>query len=295
LRAYTKFVANPGDKFDHWTVLGPGESAKYSRGTLSSVKVRCVCGVEKEVLTQSLRDRKSKSCGCRGKIIPRQFDIFGQLWVNSSYYDLASSSWKVHLFCQCGQGLIRPVSDLLKKKDPLRSCGCKGRIFSDTEAQCSSCREILLHSEFPPSASKQGGLNTKCRKCNKSSELLRNFNITLAQYQHLLEFQDNVCALCEETETVLSGTRLKNFAVDHDHSCCPSRGKSCGTCIRGLLCQSCNTSLGFMEKKLKLRKLFAAYLSQQRLDLVNKILKEIDHEPVGLIEWSLRRRSEERS
>lgn len=42
--------------------------------------------------------------------------------------------------------------------------------------------------------------------------------------------------------------------MDHDHSCCPP-GKfeqpsriSCGDCVRGWLCSSCNTSLGLMQE-----------------------------------------------
>lgn len=68
--------------------------------------------------------------------------------------------------------------------------------------------------------------------------LQRRFNITKAQYDALLEAQGGVCAICKGT----SGT--KRFAVDHDHSCCPDIGTSCGKCIRGLLCSACNTALG---------------------------------------------------
>lgn len=36
------------------------------------------------------------------------------------------------------------------------------------------------------------------------------------------------------------------LVVDHDHSCCPGN-KSCGGCIRGLICHSCNVAEGFLR------------------------------------------------
>lgn len=34
--------------------------------------------------------------------------------------------------------------------------------------------------------------------------------------------------------------------VDHDHNCCPGSDKSCGKCVRGLLCKKCNTGIGML-------------------------------------------------
>lgn len=43
---------------------------------------------------------------------------------------------------------------------------------------------------------------------------------------------------------------LRPFHVDHDHSCC-SGVKSCGKCVRGLLCGNCNLFLGFLKDDTK--------------------------------------------
>lgn len=67
--------------------------------------------------------------------------------------------------------------------------------------------------------------------------IYKKYKMTQAMYEGLLEQQGGVCAVC-------GGLPNRNYlAVDHDHSCCPTE-KTCGNCIRGLLCGSCNSFLG---------------------------------------------------
>lgn len=72
-----------------------------------------------------------------------------------------------------------------------------------------------------------------------SNILKSQYGITAEQWDTLLETQNNSCAICFSTEPG-RGTR---FAVDHDHNCC-SGPRSCGDCVRGLLCHNCNLMLG---------------------------------------------------
>lgn len=67
------------------------------------------------------------------------------------------------------------------------------------------------------------------------------YGLTDRQYAEQLEKQGGVCAICGGEDK--SGKRL---AVDHDHSCCPG-SKTCGRCLRGLLCSSCNNALGYFR------------------------------------------------
>lgn len=65
----------------------------------------------------------------------------------------------------------------------------------------------------------------------------KKYKLTKLMYMELLEQQNGVCAICKLPPN-------RNWlAVDHDHSCCPGT-KTCGKCIRGLLCGSCNSFLG---------------------------------------------------
>jgi hypothetical protein len=73
------------------------------------------------------------------------------------------------------------------------------------------------------------------------------FGITEEQFDQLLEAQGYACGICREP--FKEGQRI---CIDHDHSCCPvppsGLTRSCGQCIRGLLCVRCNTWLGWLEK-----------------------------------------------
>jgi hypothetical protein len=79
------------------------------------------------------------------------------------------------------------------------------------------------------------------------------YNITQRQFDWLMEVQGYACAMCPEPFTEDSV-----ICIDHDHACCPGEKKSCGKCIRGLLCLSCNAALGHIERKLKLAQAYLA-------------------------------------
>jgi hypothetical protein len=86
------------------------------------------------------------------------------------------------------------------------------------------------------------------------------YGITEAQYLQMLEDQGYACAICGrpfgEDDRV---------CWDHDHSCCPvpasGHTRSCGKCLRGLLCVQCNTRLGWLETY---GNTIGAYLEQGR-------------------------------
>lgn len=73
---------------------------------------------------------------------------------------------------------------------------------------------------------------------------LKRYGLTPDQYDMLLAAQGGVCAIC----TTPPGQQL--LAVDHDHNCCPDTRRSCGRCVRGLLCSKCNRQLGWIEGRL---------------------------------------------
>ena len=76
----------------------------------------------------------------------------------------------------------------------------------------------------------------------------KRFGITLETFEAMLKQQNYVCKICHKPNP--SGNRL---SIDHDHKCCP-KNKSCGLCVRGLLCERCNMGIGvFQDDPLLLR------------------------------------------
>jgi hypothetical protein len=91
--------------------------------------------------------------------------------------------------------------------------------------------------------------------------LLYNYGITLAQYRKMWKDRNGLCDVCHLPETQVDkryGTPL-TLAVDHDHACCPGK-KTCGTCIRGLLCKRCNQTLGLLNDNRDLLRSMIQYL-----------------------------------
>lgn len=55
-------------------------------------------------------------------------------------------------------------------------------------------------------------------------------------YAEMVADQNGLCKACNRPPD------SRGLCVDHDHACCPAG--SCGQCVRGLLCNDCNTALG---------------------------------------------------
>ena len=107
---------------------------------------------------------------------------------------------------------------------PLRAKRPKGT----TEGKCPCGRPVRQEGQW------------YCGECSKWRQIKSKFSIDRVQYLALLDSQGGNCALCNRPAESFS----RRLAVDHDHRCCPSKDKSCGKCIRGLLCTNCNSGIG---------------------------------------------------
>lgn len=121
---------------------------------------------------------------------------------------------------------------------------------------CGTCQAWRHEDSYPVNTSRADGLSGQCKRCHSDGDLRRKYGITFDQYEAMLASQEHVCAVCGEAN--LNGNRL---SVDHDHSCCPGV-RTCGSCIRELLCQRCNMLLGVAKDSPSRLRAAAAYLER---------------------------------
>jgi hypothetical protein len=80
----------------------------------------------------------------------------------------------------------------------------------------------------------------------KQAYKFNRLGISETTFTAMLKAQGHACAMCKTP--FAEGKRI---FTDHDRSCCPKdgkdRAKTCGKCIRGLLCFRCNIALGYIE------------------------------------------------
>lgn len=81
------------------------------------------------------------------------------------------------------------------------------------------------------------------------------YGITTEEKAALLAAQGNRCPICQKD---MAGAKP---SIDHDHDCCPGERRTCGRCIRGILCSPCNQKLGWYQKYAPA---IAAYLEAPR-------------------------------
>lgn len=130
---------------------------------------------------------------------------------------------------------------------------------ADGNKECRDCRNWLPEREFVRNSKAKDGLHHRCRACNRDASLQRRYGITSARYDALLAAQNGGCAICGRA---CSTGRM--LAVDHDHACCPG-ATSCGRCVRGLLCNSCNHAIGKFEDSPAWLRAAANYVEHGRL------------------------------
>lgn len=101
----------------------------------------------------------------------------------------------------------------------------------------------------------------RCEPCCEANAVrikrarLGKFKMSPEQYNEMLAGQGGGCAICG----ALKSTDGKSLHVDHDHDCCPGP-TSCGKCVRGIVCNLCNSTMGIARHDVYRLRRLADYL-----------------------------------
>lgn len=141
---------------------------------------------------------------------------------------------------------------------------------------CNTCENVKPDFEFAPSKKSNDGLEGWCRECrnayhrqykrdNPQTTTPAQRSRTAIKYKYGLSdealreiwaAQEGTCAGCKKPIPCESSTTTH---IDHDHSCCPGV-RTCGNCIRGLLCSGCNRVLSIVNDDTTRLSLLIQYL-----------------------------------
>ena len=96
-----------------------------------------------------------------------------------------------------------------------------------------------------------------CR--SRAGSIRHVYKIEVTQIWDMLVTQDFKCQICS------SKIDRNSACIDHDHKCCPTDPKarhqrSCGKCVRGLLCKRCNWGLGHFSDNTNTLRSAISYL-----------------------------------
>lgn len=141
----------------------------------------------------------------------------------------------------------------------------------ETLKWCGKCKKWLPLDNFAKNKIKWDGLQERCSNCRRehwenkgkytrilpSKEILKkkrrkwiinSYGITEEEYENLLKYQDNKCAICGTTDW-----GRPSPCIDHNHK----TGE-----VRGLLCNRCNRTLGLANDSFDLLNLMVEYLKK---------------------------------
>lgn len=166
------------------------------------------------------------------------------------------------------------------------------------EKRCNRCKEVKDISGFHKNKAQPDGFRYTCKECRKIddannreklNEYQRKYRIinkkkhsesnklyyvinrqkvleqvryyrhsmSKVEYDRLLASQCDKCAICS--------IKLKDgdMALDHDHKCCDTK-RTCGKCIRGILCGGCNRGIGHFKESIDSLRMAIIYLEKHK-------------------------------
>ena len=113
-----------------------------------------------------------------------------------------------------------------------------------------------------------------------NKRLKRAFDISIEDYEKILNEQENKCAICKTSHP---GGHYQRFAVDHSHDTCE---------IRGLLCSRCNIGIGKFEESIEIFNSAIEYLQNyHKKQSVTEVNSKTDKNKIKAFERKINKRN----
>lgn len=267
-------IVNIGDKYNHLTVISdPYYNKKNKYGfNFQQVKVKCDCGNIKEISATVCKKSKtcSRSCPYRNKenIIKSRENKAKKFKINKKFNYLTvigdvfyekrlrknSIERRYMVPCKCVCGYIFNVRTEQLTKNTINSCGCiniektiktnaaKMTPIINGKKLCIYCGETKSIEEFKKFVRYYA---SRCKHCTRLQGIFSAHGIPIEESNALFKKSNGCCQICN--------IKTKLY-VDHNHI----TGK-----VRGLLCQQCNSALGFLKEDINIMQNAINYINNQ--------------------------------
>jgi hypothetical protein len=179
--------------------------------------------------------------------------------------DQTKSLSEFHIKRQTRDGYAHYCRECVSEYDKREHVGqmvFKRLIRTETHRQCRMCEKLFHISEFNRNSKYPNSYCKECTDIKQFRSLLKRMGLTEERYNKIISDQNNLCYICKRPE---KGDR--RLSIDHDHQCCPS-GRSCGVCVRGLICLKCNTALGAVNDDPQILLSMISYLQSHNYRLI---------------------------
>lgn len=139
--------------------------------------------------------------------------------------------------------------------------------------KCTKCKETKPTSRFKKDKTRPDGASSWCKRCHakdvkkyqlknkekiikyKKKYNVKQYGITIDDYNEMYQRQGGKCWICEK--------KFDTLCIDH----CHDTGK-----IRKLICQKCNSGIGFLKDNAYLAAKAFIYLYENNSKKAGKIL-----------------------
>lgn len=163
---------------------------------------------------------------------------------------------------------IAKENELLRRIAPRNCKKCGSTYIYTTQSAHGTryCSDCLIHSPYEETRRRPA---KHCAACGARHREQSKWDIclecremmpqaiwdSLRKHGATIEFALHVasllqCEICGQDITTprkdRKGRLRLDYAIDHDHECCPGP-YSCGECVRGVLCKTCNIGIGYLK------------------------------------------------